>query len=61
MKGDCMCRKGLGWMCEVTRMDRIRNEYIKGRLKVVPEKMRSNRLAWHGHVMRRDEIHIKKE
>jgi hypothetical protein len=29
-------------------------------LKVVTEKMRSNRLAWHGHVMRRDESHITK-
>jgi hypothetical protein len=30
-------------------------------LKVAPvfEKMRSNRLAWFGHVMRRDESHIK--
>jgi hypothetical protein len=29
-------------------------------LKVAPvfEKMRSNRLAWYGHVMRRDESHI---
>jgi hypothetical protein len=24
------------------------------------EKMRSNRLAWFGHVMRRDESHIRK-
>jgi hypothetical protein len=38
-------------------MDRIRNEYIRGSLKVslVSEKMRSNRLAWYGHVMRRDD------
>jgi hypothetical protein len=26
----------------------------------VTEKMRSNRLAWYGHVMRRDESHITK-
>jgi hypothetical protein len=49
-------------MCEVTRIDRIRNEYIRGSLKVVPEteKMRSNRLAWYGHVKRMDESHITK-
>jgi hypothetical protein len=43
-------------------MDRIRNEYIWGNLKVAPvtEKMRSNWLALYGHVMRRDESHITK-
>jgi hypothetical protein len=43
-------------------MDRIRNEYIRGSLKVAPvtEKMKSYRLAWHGHVIRRDESHITK-
>jgi hypothetical protein len=47
----------LKWMCGMTRMHRIRNEYIRGSLKVAPvsEKMRSNRLAWYGHVMRKDE------
>jgi hypothetical protein len=51
------------WMCGVTRMDRMRNEYIRESLKVAPvtEKMRSNRLAWYGHVMRKDESHITKE
>jgi hypothetical protein len=31
-------------------------------LKVAPvtEKMRSNRLAWYGHIMRRDKSHITK-
>jgi hypothetical protein len=49
-------------MCGVIRMDRIRNEYIRGSLKVAPvtEKMKSNRLAWYGHVMRWDESHITK-
>ncbi|XP_063532819.1 uncharacterized protein LOC134743355 [Cydia strobilella] len=52
----------LGWMCGVTRKDRIKNEYIRGSLKVAPvtEKIRSSRLAWYGHVMRRDECHIGK-
>jgi hypothetical protein len=49
-------------MCGVTIMDRIRNEYIRGSLKVAPvtEIMRSNRLAWYGDIMRRDESHITK-
>jgi hypothetical protein len=49
-------------MYGVTRMDRIRNEYIRGSLKVAPvnEKMRSNRLAWYGQVMQRDVSHIIK-
>jgi hypothetical protein len=43
-------------------MDKIRNEYTRGSLKVAPEteKMRSNRLAWYGHVMRMEESHITK-
>jgi hypothetical protein len=47
----------------VTRLDRIRNEYFRGNLKValVTEKMRSNRLAWYEHVMRMDESHITKK
>jgi hypothetical protein len=36
----------LRWMCGVTRMDRIRNEYIRGSLKIAEtDKMKSNRLA----------------
>jgi hypothetical protein len=43
-------------------MIRIRNEYNSGSIKIAPltEKMRSNRLALYGHVMRRDESHITK-
>jgi hypothetical protein len=36
------------------------SSYTNHRIKVAPvtEKMRSDRLAWYGHVMRRDESHI---
>ena len=40
----------------VTRKDKIRNEYIRGAVKVeqLGMKMRDGRLRWYGHVMRRD-------
>jgi hypothetical protein len=39
--------KMLRWMCGVTRMDKVRNEYIRGSLKVAPitEKLKGNRLS----------------
>jgi hypothetical protein len=49
------------WMCGVTRMDRMRNEYIRESLKVAPVTEKMRRLAWYGHVMRKDESHITKE
>ena len=50
----------LRWMSGVTRMDRIRNEYIRGSAKVteVSKKMQEGRLRWYGHLMRRDAQHV---
>ena len=47
----------LRWMCGVTRLDRIKNYYIRGTVKVaeVTKKMQERRLQWCGHVMRREE------
>ena len=47
-----MLRFSLG----VTRMDRIRNEYVRGTAHVgqVGDKVREARLGWFGHVLRRD-------
>ena len=44
----------------VTRKDKIRNEYIRGTVKVeqLGMKMREGRLRWYGHVMRRDQEYV---
>lgn len=50
-------------MCDVSRMDKMKNEYIRESLKVAPveEKLRSNKLTWYEHVMRRDEQNVVKK
>ncbi|KAK3529897.1 hypothetical protein QTP86_007215 [Hemibagrus guttatus] len=49
-----MLRFSLG----VTRLDRIRNEYIRGTAHVgrLGDKLREARLRWFGHVQRREKI-----
>ena len=49
----------LRWMGGVTRRDRIRNDYIRGTVKVVEvsKKIQQKRLQWYGHVMRREDDH----
>lgn len=43
--------------------DKIKYEYVRGFLIVVPvtEKIKSCRLIWYGHVMRRDNTHATKK
>jgi len=43
------------WICDYTRIDRIRNDAIRDLVKVAPieDKMRESRLRWFGHVKRR--------
>ena len=50
----------LRWMCGVTKMDRIRNERIRGTTKVVEssKKVQERRLQWYGHIKRRDEQYL---
>ena len=37
-------------MCEVTKKDNIRNEHVRGSVKVVPvTKIIAKRLKWYGH------------
>ena len=51
-----MLRSSLG----VTRMDKIRNEHIRGTAQVgrFGEKTREARLRWYGHVRRKDDGYI---
>ena len=44
----------------VTRKDKIRNEYIRGTVKVkqLEMKMSEDRLRWYEHVMRRDQKYV---
>ncbi|KAK3568670.1 hypothetical protein QTP86_011844 [Hemibagrus guttatus] len=53
-----MLRFSLG----VTRLDRIRNEYIRGTAHVgcLGDKVREARLRWFGHVQRRESHNVRK-
>ena len=52
--------KMLRFTMEVTRKNKIRNEYIRGTVKVerLRMKIRDGRLRWYGHVMRRDQEYV---
>ena len=55
--------KMLRWAGGVTKLDKIRNEYIRGTFKVaeIQHKMQENRLRWFGHIMRRNEDHMTRQ
>ncbi|XP_063534972.1 uncharacterized protein LOC134744955 [Cydia strobilella] len=55
--------KMLRWAAGVTRLDRVRNVYVRGSFKVAPiaEKMAESRMRWFGHVMRRNEEYAVKK
>ena len=52
----------LRWMSGVTKLDRIRNERIRGTTKVgeISKKVQESRLKWYGHVLRREEEYVGK-
>ena len=54
--------KVLRWMCGVTRLDKIRNEKIRGSTKMgeISKKVQERRMRWYGHVMRRYEEYVGK-
>ena len=52
----------LRWMSGVTKMDRIRNERIRGTTKVgeISKEVQESRLKWYGHVSRREDEYVGK-
>ena len=54
----------LRWMVGVTRRDRVRNDYIRGTVKVteISKKIQESRLRWYGYLRRRvGEEHVGRE
>ena len=53
----------LRWMSGVTRRDKVKNEFIRGSLKVieVSRKVQEARLRWYRHLKRRNEGHMARE
>ena len=49
-------------MSGVTKLDRIRNEIIRGTTKVgeISKKVQESRLKWYGHVLRREDEYVGK-
>ena len=52
----------MGFSLGMMRMDRIRNENIRGtaHVRCFGEKVRETRLRWFGHVQRRDSEYISR-
>ena len=52
----------LRWMSGVTKLDRIRNERIRGTTKEgeISKKVLESRLKWHGCVLRREDEYVGK-
>ena len=55
--------KMLRFAMGMTRKDKIRNEHIRGTIKVerLGMKMREGRMRWYGHVMRRDQEYVERK
>ena len=54
--------KMVRWALGVARKDKIKNEYVRGTVKIAKlgEKLRNARLRWYGHVKRRKENYVGK-
>ena len=54
--------KVLRFAMGVTRKDKVKNEYIRGTVKVekLEIKMKEGRLRWYGHVITRDQEYVER-
>ena len=54
--------KMVRWALGVTRKDKIRNEYVRGTVKIAKlgDKLQNARLRWYGHVKRREKDSVGK-
>lgn len=54
--------KMLRWMVGITRLDQVRNDYVRGSVKVgeLSSKVQESRLRWFGHLARRGVEHVGK-
>ena len=52
----------LRWMSGVTKLDRIRNERIRGTTKLgeISKKVQESRLKWYGYLLRREDEYVGK-
>ena len=52
----------LRWMSGVAKLDRIRNERIRGTAKVgeISKQVQESRLKWYWHVLRREDEYVGK-
>ena len=55
--------KMVKWALGMTRMDKIRNEYVRGTAKIAKlgDKLRDERLRWYEYVKRRKEGYVGKK
>ncbi|XP_037783575.1 uncharacterized protein LOC119579748 [Penaeus monodon] len=55
--------KMLRWMVGETKIDCIRNNYIRGSLHVteISKNVQETRLRWYGHLLRRNEDHVGRQ
>ena len=55
-------RKMIRWKCNRTRLDMIKNEVIRNKVKVKPvcDKMRETRLRWFDHVKMSVAAHVRR-